>query len=97
MKAEYHRRMKLVEKALEGIERVSAPPCEGAFYFFPRFEHRITSREMTQYLAERGIFVRSGTEFGENGQHHFRIAFATSMEKLQEGMERLKRALDELD
>ncbi len=97
MKAEYTRRMKLVEKALEAIERVSAPPCEGAFYFFPRFEHRITSREMTQYLAERGVFVRSGTEYGGKGQHHFRIAFATSMEKLQEGMDRLKRALDELD
>jgi aspartate aminotransferase len=52
---------------------------------------------MTQYLAERGVFVRSGTEFGENGQHHIRISFATSIEKLEEGMERLKGALDELD
>ena len=97
MKAEYTKRMRLVEEALEGIERVSTPPCEGAFYFFPRFEHQITSRDITQYLAERGVFVRSGTEFGENGQHHIRISFATSIEKLEEGMERLKRALDELD
>jgi aspartate/methionine/tyrosine aminotransferase len=97
MKAEYTRRMMLVGKALKGTERVSTPPCEGAFYFFPRFEHQITSRDMTQYLAERGVFVRSGTEFGENGQHHIRISFATSIEKLEEGMERLKGALDELD
>jgi aspartate aminotransferase len=89
--------MRLVENALKKMERVSTPPCEGAFYFFPRFEHRITSREMTQYLAERGIFVRSGTEYGENSQQHIRISFATSMEKLQEGMEKLKRALDTLD
>lgn len=82
--------------ALKGIERVSTPPCEGAFYFFPRFEHDITSKDMAQYLGERGVIVRSGTEFGENGQHHIRISFATSMEKLQEGMERLKGALDEL-
>jgi len=41
--------------------------------------------------------VRSGTEFGENGQKHIRISFATSIEKLEEGMERLKGALDELD
>jgi aspartate/methionine/tyrosine aminotransferase len=97
MKAEYRKRMRLVEKALKGIEGVSTTPCEGAFYFFPRFQHQITSREMTNYLAERGIFVRSGTEFGENGQHHIRISFATSLENLEEGMERLKRALDELD
>jgi aspartate/methionine/tyrosine aminotransferase len=97
MKAEYQRRMGFVEKALEGIERVSTPPCEGAFYFFPRFQHKLTSREMTTYLAERGILVRSGTEFGQKGQHHIRLSFATSMEHLQEGMERLKGALDELD
>lgn len=97
MTAEYTKRMRLVEKALKGIERVSTPPCEGAFYFFPRFEHQITSRDMTQYLAERGVFVRSGTEFGGHGQHHIRISFATSIEKLEEGMERLKGALDELD
>lgn len=97
MRAEYERRRNIVEKTLHGIERVSTPPCEGAFYFFPRFEHQVTSREMASYLADKGIFVRSGTEFGENGQHHIRISFATSMEKLEEGMERLKRALNELD
>jgi len=97
MMAEYYRRMRFVEKALQGIERVSTPPCEGAFYFFPRFQHKLNSREMTTYLAERGVFVRSGTEFGERGQHHIRLSFATSMEQLEEGTERLKRALDELD
>ncbi len=97
MKAEYQRRMGFVDEALQGIERVSTPPCEGAFYFFPRFEHKLTSREMTAYLAERGIMVRSGTEFGQRGQHHIRLSFATSMEQLEEGMERLKGALDELD
>lgn len=97
MVAEYNKRMNLVEKALKGIERVSTPPCEGAFYFFPRFEHQIKSKEMTDYLADKGIAVRSGTEFGENGQHHIRISFATSIETLQQGMDGLKKALDELD
>jgi len=86
-----------VENSLKEMERISTPPCEGAFYFFPRFQHKLTSREMTAYLAERGIMVRSGTEFGQRGQHHIRLSFATSMEHLQEGMERLKGVLDELD
>ncbi|TET85057.1 MAG: pyridoxal phosphate-dependent aminotransferase [Desulfobacteraceae bacterium] len=97
MKKEYDERRRLVENALKGIERISTRPCEGAFYFFPRFEHQITSRDMTSYLADNGILVRSGTEFGENGQKHIRISFTTSIEELEEGMDRLKRALDELD
>ncbi len=97
MKKEYDERRRLVEKALKGIETISTPPCEGAFYFFPGFEHQVTSRDMTNYLADKGILVRSGTEFGENGQKHIRISFTTSIERLEQGMDRLKRALDEMD
>ncbi|MDO8957287.1 MAG: aminotransferase class I/II-fold pyridoxal phosphate-dependent enzyme, partial [Deltaproteobacteria bacterium] len=96
MRKEYERRKRLVEQRLKGMERLSISACEGAFYFFPRFQHSFTSREMTDYLFTKGILVRSGTEFGANGQKHFRISFATSIEKLEAGMEGLKRALDEL-
>lgn len=96
MRKEYERRKRLVEQRLKGMERLSTSACEGAFYFFPRFQHSFTSREMTDYLFAKGILVRSGTEFGANGQKHFRISFATSIEKLEAGMEGLKRALDEL-
>jgi len=97
MKKEYDERRKLVEKGLKAIERISTPPCEGAFYFFPRFEHQMSSKDITNYLANKGILVRSGTEFGENGQRHIRISFTTSKENLEEGMYRLKKVLDELD
>jgi aspartate/methionine/tyrosine aminotransferase len=96
MRKEYERRKRLVEQRLKGMERLSTSACEGAFYFFPRFQHSFTSREMTDYLFAKGILVRSGTEFGAKGQKHFRISFATSIEKLEAGMEGLKRALDEL-
>jgi len=96
MRAEYNKRRKFVHKALQGIERISASPSEGTFYFFPRFEHKFTSKETTDYLAEKGILVRSGTEFGERGQKHFRISYSAPFKLLEEGMERLKKALDEL-
>ena len=97
MRAEYNERRKFVQKALQGIERISTPPSEGAFYFFPRFEHKFTSGEMTDYLAEKGVLVRSGTEFGGNGQKHFRVSYSVPIELLEEGLERLKKALDELE
>lgn len=96
MRKEYEKRKVLVEKRLKEMEKLATPPCEGAFYFFPRFRHSMTSQQMTEYLFNRGLIVRSGTEFGANGQKHFRISYATSMENLEEGMDRLKRALDAL-
>jgi aminotransferase len=96
MRSEYERRKLLVEEKLKHMAGLMTNPCEGAFYFFPRFEHSLNSREMTEYLYGRGLVVRSGTEFGANGQKHFRICFATSMEQLETGMERLKQALNGL-
>lgn len=96
MRREYENRKVLVEKKLKQIKGLATPPCEGAFYFFPRFDHARTSAQMTDYLFNKGILVRSGTEFGGGGQKHFRICFSTSMETLELGMERLKQALDEL-
>jgi aspartate/methionine/tyrosine aminotransferase len=96
MLAQYDRRREVVDQALRGMEGIASFPCEGAFYFFPRFNHPMPSREMTAYLADKGILVRSGTEFGENGQGHIRIAFATSVEVLEEGMSRLRGALRDL-
>jgi len=96
MRQEYEKRKVLVAQKLNEIQGLTTPPCEGAFYFFPRFEHSLTSQQMTEYLFNKGIMVRSGTEYGAGGQKHFRICFATSMEKLEVGIDRLKQALDEL-
>jgi aspartate aminotransferase len=96
MRQEYEKRKDLVAKKLEQIKGLHTSPCQGAFYFFPRFEHSLTSQRMTEYLFSKGILVRSGTEFGACGQKHLRICFAASLEVLEEGMNRLKRALDEL-
>jgi aspartate aminotransferase len=96
MRQEYEKRKTLVAQKLNEIQGLTTPPCEGAFYFFPRFEHSLTSQQMTEYLFNKGIAVRSGTEYGANGEKHFRICFATSMDILETGMSRLKQALDEL-
>ncbi len=97
MRQSYDTRRQLVETKLKNIESLSAPPCQGAFYAFPRFTHPMSSREMLAYLMDRGVLVRSGTEFGKNGEGHIRIAFTTSAEMLEEGMNRLENALKDLD
>lgn len=97
MRREYERRKALVERRLAGIPGLATPPCDGAFYVFPRFAHPLTSAQVTERLFEKGILVRSGTEFGANGQKHFRIAFCTSIETLEEGLTRLKGALADVE
>ncbi len=96
MRQEYEKRKILVTQMLNEIRGLTTPPCDGAFYFFPRYEHALSSQKMREYLFTKGILVRSGTEFGRGGEKHFRICFATSMETLEKGLTRLKQALDEL-
>jgi len=97
MRTEYNKRRLLVEKALNGIDGLQTPPCEGAFYFFPRFEHPVTSKEMTSTLAEKGVLVRSGTEFGGRGESHVRLSFTIASAELEQGLDRFKRALDDME
>ncbi len=96
MVAEFDQRRKLVAEGLGKIARLTCQPCAGAFYFFPKFGHQLSSKDMTNYLLSQGILLRSGTEFGEKGEKHMRISFATSLDDLREGLLRLKKALDEL-
>ncbi len=92
----YDQRRRMVESKLEEIDSLSAPPCQGAFYSFPHFKHPVSSKEMLAYLSGKGVLVRSGTEFGENGEGCIRLAFTTSVERIEEGMARLKAALEAL-
>ena len=92
----YDERKRMIETKLETIESLTATPSQGAFYSFPRFCHSISSKEMLNYLTERGVLVRSGTEFGKCGEGHIRLAFTVSIDQLEEGMNRLKKALESL-
>ncbi len=96
MVAEFDRRRKLLAEGLARITRLTFQPCAGAFYFFPKFAHQLSSKEMTEYLLNRGILVRSGTEFGGRGEKHIRLSFATSLDNLREGLNRLQKALEDL-
>lgn len=97
MKEEYSKRRKLALALLSEVDGLSVLPCQGAFYLFPRFDHALSSRELTKLLSEKKLVVRSGTEFGQNGEKHFRITFATSVENIEKGLDRLKKVLKELE
>jgi aspartate/methionine/tyrosine aminotransferase len=78
-----------------GFEILSAP--EGAFYLYAdcsRFTDDSYSFCM-QLLEEAGVAITPGKDFGINQpQTHVRFAYTTSIERLEEGVERLQRYIE---
>jgi len=76
--------------------RIPATP-EGAFYLYAdcsRFTDDSYSFCM-QLLEEAGVAITPGKDFGVNQpQCHVRFAYTTSLERLEEGIERLRRFLE---
>lgn len=71
---------------------VAAEP-QGAFYLYADCS-RFTRDSMAfcrEILEKVGVAITPGRDFGRNGADtHLRFAYTTSMEKLQEGVERLR-------
>lgn len=96
MRREYQARRELVFEYLAGIPGVEARAPDGSFYAFVRYDHQTPSAELAAYALANGVAIRPGREFGPGGEGAFRIAFAVSRERLQQGMVRLQGILGAL-
>ncbi|WP_026487360.1 pyridoxal phosphate-dependent aminotransferase [Caldanaerobius polysaccharolyticus] len=97
MLAEYDRRRKYLLNSLMDMGFECFEP-KGAFYVFPSIRKTgLTSEEFaTRLLHEAKVAVVPGSAFGENGQGCVRMAYATSMEDLEEAVKRIKAFMDKL-
>jgi aspartate aminotransferase len=50
---------------------------------------------MAGIMRDRGVLLRSGTEYGPGGEGYIRVAFAASRDKVTEGMLRLRSTIEE--
>jgi aspartate aminotransferase len=95
MLAEYTTRRAWLLNALKEIPGMKCSEPEGAFYAFPDVRGCLknglkTSGEFAQQLLEKEhVVVTDGAGFGTEG--FVRISYATSMEQIQEGVERIKK------
>lgn len=98
MIAEYRRRRDAMVEGLSEIPGIRCHLPRGSFFVFPNvmalFDGAIrNSTELARFLLERaGVVTISGLEFGRDG--YLRISYATSMERIQEGLRRLKALFD---
>ncbi|HYI14049.1 MAG TPA: aminotransferase class I/II-fold pyridoxal phosphate-dependent enzyme [Thermomicrobiales bacterium] len=96
MRAEYAARRELIDEMLAGVEGVSWNAPQGAFYAYIKYDApQIKSRDMAAIMRERGVALRSGTEYGPSGEGYIRVAFATDRKSLTEGMLRVRETLTE--
>ncbi|MDP8921857.1 MAG: pyridoxal phosphate-dependent aminotransferase [Chloroflexota bacterium] len=95
MCAEYAYRRDMLDRALRSAEGLSWRKPEGTFYAFVKYEADMPARDFTQFVLDRGLAVRSGTEFGPAGEGFVRLSFATSRENIEEGAKRLAAAAAE--
>ena len=97
MRAEYDERRKFLLESLRDMGFDCFEP-KGAFYVFPSIKKTgLSSEEFAQKLLWEGkVAVVPGSSFGENGQDFVRLAYATSMENLQEAVKRISTFLSNL-
>lgn len=87
-----------VVAALNQLPGVRCPVPEGSFYAFPDITGTgMTSQQFTDYLIENySVSVVAGTAFGDRGEGHVRITFAMPDDTLEEGLDRIKQAVERI-
>jgi aspartate aminotransferase len=91
MAAAFEERRDYVTERVAGIDGVSCPEPEGAFYAFldvsalPGASVDVAERLLDEY----GVVVAPGGGFGDAGEGHVRMSFANSRERLAEGFDRI--------
>ena len=105
MVREFERRAEFVYQRLQAIPNLRCPKPQGAFYAFPDVSAYLkgsvggaalkTGDDLAAYLIDTAhVAVVGGTDFG--APDHIRISYATSMENLERGLERIDTALRKL-
>ncbi|MEI7589714.1 MAG: pyridoxal phosphate-dependent aminotransferase [Deltaproteobacteria bacterium] len=105
MRDEFQKLRDFIVAALNDIEGFACLLPQGAFYVFPRvsdlygrsFNDKLinSSATFTEYLlSEAGVAVVPGGEFGDD--NHIRLSYATSMQNIETGIARIKKAVGAL-
>jgi aspartate aminotransferase len=101
MHEEYTRRRAWLVPAINGLDGFCCSNPDGAFYIFPEVKQFfgrggiVDSQTFANYLLDEArVAVVPGSAFGNDD--YVRISYATSMERIQEGVKRLEAALGKI-
>lgn len=94
---EYEKRMNYIYDRINAMELLSCIRPKGAFYLFVNIKKTgLTSEEFcNKLLDQKHVAVVPGSNFGACGEGYVRISYATSMELIEEGLNRIEEFLKE--
>jgi len=106
MVAEFDKRRQIMVAGLNKIKGFSCRTPKGAFYAFPNISgiYRLSfngkpinnSFALTEFLLDEArVAVVPGDAFG--APNYIRLSYATSLENIEKGLERIHRAIDKLE
>ncbi|MHA1793103.1 MAG: pyridoxal phosphate-dependent aminotransferase [Promethearchaeota archaeon] len=98
MLALYKKRRNFIIKRIKEIEGLSITEPAGAFYAFTNIKNVTNdSLKFAFNLLEKGhVAGTPGIGFGTNGEGYIRFSFTNTMEKLEDGMNRLEIFLNKM-
>jgi aminotransferase len=92
MRVEYDRRRRLI---VDGLNQIGLPTFEphGAFYAFPQVSGTGLDDETfaERLLKEKRVAVVPGSSFGKGGEGFVRCSYATSMDKIEDALDRIQQ------
>jgi aminotransferase len=93
MLARYRSRGDTLVEGLTSFKGISCIKPKGTFYVFANVKELCSSSEKfaMDLLKKTGVCLIPGTAFGEGGEGYVRISYATSEDKIEEGLVRLKK------
>ena len=90
----FRRRRDYVADRIADADGLSAPRPEGAFYAFLDPDVGADSLPLAKYLLEEhGVVLAPGSGFGTAGEGRLRLSFANSMDRLEEGLDRIEAGI----
>lgn len=96
MRKEYKRRRDVLAHGLKHLGFVIGYQPDGAFYIFVNASHLSKNSYKLAFdiLEKVGVAVTPGIDFGSRGEGYLRFSYAVSVEKIEEGLSRLKKYLE---
>jgi aspartate/methionine/tyrosine aminotransferase len=98
MVREYDRRRRYMVERINKIPGFRAKMPKGAFYVFANVkELGLKSMDLAEYiLKEVAVATVPGSAFGPSGEGYLRFCYATSLKNIEEGFNRVERAVEKL-
>jgi aspartate/methionine/tyrosine aminotransferase len=95
MVAEFKRRRDLIVSGFNSIPGFRCANPSGAFYAFPNITGTgISSKVLAdRILNEAGVSCLDGAAFGKFGDGYLRFSYATAYEKIEEGLDRIRKMI----